>query len=147
MSVRVWAGPTVLLSNPTRYASKAGTYCTAHINFFPSNSDGTPASTWVLTIGRAADWTAASADTSLTDVFAGDLPTTIQNRDDLVWFLKARTIGSIPVGRRATIQANLDALGVPRADFTLTTPLWRVFRRIVSTLMEQDDNYGGGFHF
>lgn len=144
--IRVWASPPVLADGA--YSAKADQYCTGgFVNFFPSNLDGTPASTWVITVGRASDWTAAEADAALVDIFAGDLPGTIDSPQDLRAFIRSRTVGDVPVGRRQTIQANLDTLGVPRADFVLATPLWKVFQRITSTLLEKDFNFGSGFNF
>lgn len=149
MSVRVWAGPWVGTGTALDpYRPKAAQYCTrGSSNFFPSNSDGSPASTWVVAIGRAPDWTAASADAELTDIFAGDLPASIDTPSDLKVFLRTRTIGDIPLARRQQIQTNLDSLGVGRADFTLATPLWKVFRRIASTIFEKDDGFASGFNF
>jgi hypothetical protein len=148
MSVRVWAGPwigTGTTADP--YRPKAAQYCTAQASFFPSNSDGTPASSWVLTMGRAVDWTAAEADVELIDLFAGDLPQAADTPAELKAFLRTRTVGDVPVPRRSAIQANLDSLGVVRADFTLATPLWKVFQRVASTLFEKGFNFGAGFNF
>jgi hypothetical protein len=148
MSVRVWACPWVGTgTSDDPYRSRAQQYCTAFASFFPSNADGTPASSWVITFGRSADWTAASADAQLTDLFAGDLPGTIDSPADLRAFLRSRTIGDVPLARRQAIQANLDSLGVLRSDFTLTTPLWKVMQRVASTLFEKDANFAGGFNF
>jgi hypothetical protein len=128
--------------------AKAEQYCTGgFVNFFPSNVDGTPASTWIITIGRAADWTAASADTALVDIFGGDLPATVDSVADLKTLLRTRTVGDVPVARRNVITAQLDTLGVARADFTLTTPLWKVFQRVISVLLEKDANFASGFNF
>jgi hypothetical protein len=147
MSVRVWASPPVSLNGGTAFIPKAEQYCTGGArNFFPTNPDGTPASTWIITIGKAVDWTTASADAALVDVFAGDLPGTINSRDDLIAYLRIRTVGDVPIARRQTIQAQLDTLVVPRADFTLTTPLWKVFQRVISTLSEKDSNFAAGFN-
>lgn len=146
MSVRVWVSPAQ--QNADFYYAKAETYCAGGFaNFFPSKLDGTPASTWVITIGRAADWTAAGADAQLDDLFAGDLPGTINSRDDLLAFLRGRTIADVPLARRNAITAVLDKYAVPRSDFVGTTPLWKVFQRVASTLFEKDDNFGGGFGF
>jgi hypothetical protein len=148
MSVRVWAGPTVGSgTSADPYRPKAAQYCTAQASFFPSNSDGTPASAWVITIGRASDWTAAEADAQLTDLFAGDLPASIDTPAGLKAFLRTRTVGDVPIARRNALQANLDALGVVRSDFTLATPLWKVFQRVASTLFEKSFNFGAGFNF
>ena len=149
MSVRVWAGPWVLEDRGTGlvYYSKASQYCSGYANFFPSNEDGTPASSWVLTMGRAADWTAAEADAELIDLFAGDLPASANTPTELRTFLRTRTVGDVPVARRQAIQANLDALGVVSTDFTASTLLWKVFQRVTSTLFEKDFNFGAAFEF
>lgn len=149
MSARVWAGPWVQVIDPTPiYVSKAAQYCTGGwVNFFPSNADGTPASTWVLTMGRAVDWTPAEADAEMIDLFGGDLPASANTPDELRAFLRSRTVGDVPLVRRQAIQANLDSLGVVRSDFTLSTPLWKVFQRVCSTLFEKDANFGARFHF
>ncbi len=153
MSIRVYAGPWVNVAVPPApplYRSKlSNSYIpplTAFVNYFPSKSDGSPASSWVITFGRSADWVAVEADPEMIDLFAGDLPSAIQNRGDFVAFLRARTVSDVPAARRATIQANLDTLGIPRADFTGGTKLWKVFQRVVSTLFEKDDNFGAGFN-
>lgn len=149
MSVRVWAGPWVQEDRGVglAYYSKASAYCAQYANYFPSNLDGTPASTWVLTMGRAADWTAASADPDLIDLFAGDLPAAADTPAELRNYLRTRTIAQVPLARRNAITANLDILGVARADFVGTTPLWKVFQRVTSTLFEKDANFGAGFNF
>jgi hypothetical protein len=98
-------------------------------------------------MGRAADWTSALADSELIDLFAGDLPPAADTPSELRAFLRTRTVGDIPVGRRQTIQANLDGLSVVRSDFTLQTPLWKVFQRVSSTLFEKDANFASGFNF
>src|SRR5678815_5674826 len=96
MSLRVWASPPVLVSGVS--VAKAAQYCTGGAaNFFPSNADGTPASTWVITVGRAADWTAANADTALVDLFGGDIPTTVDTAADLKTLLRTRTVGDVPL--------------------------------------------------
>jgi hypothetical protein len=146
MSLRVWASPPVTVNGVN--TAKAEQYCTGgFVNFFPSNMDGTPASTWIVTVGRAADWTAASADAALVDLFGGDLPSTVDTTADLKSLLRTRTVGDVPLARRNTITGQLDTLGVARADFTLTTPLWKVFQRTISTLVEKDANFGSGFNF
>ena len=148
MSLRAWASPPVqmVIGGSLKWAGKAVQYCTqGNVSFFPSNADGTPAGTWVVTVGRAADWTAAAADVDLRDIFAGDLGTanTVAEFKSLA---KATTVGQVSVARRNAINANLDALGVSRADFTLATPMWKVFQRVVSTCLEKDHDFGGGFN-
>jgi hypothetical protein len=147
MSVRVWAGPWVLGGVPPAYDAKAAQYCAQYVNFFPSNTDGSPASSWVLTAGRAADWTAAEADVDLIDIFAGDLPASVNTPAELRNYLRTRTIAQVPLARRNAITANLDTLGVIRTDFVGTTPLWKVFQRVASTLFERDANFAAGFNF
>lgn len=151
MSVRVWSSPPVQVTNPQGFlvwTAKVVQYCSGgYINVFPSDLTGAPASTWIMTFGRAADWTAASADAQCTDLFAGDLPSTINTVPDLVAYLRPRTVGDVPTARRQTITTNLNNLGIVTSDFTLTTPLLKVLQRILSTLMEKDSNFGTGFVF
>lgn len=145
-SIRVWVSPPELVNNA--YFAKAEQYCDGgFVNFFPSNSDGSNASTWVVTIGRSSDWTAAAADSQLTDVFAGDLPTSVNTVIDLKVLLRTRTVGDVQSTRRQQITTNLTNLGVITTDFTLTTPLWKVFQRLISSLSEKDFNFAGGFSF
>ena len=127
------------------YRSKAATYGYQHSDFFPSKLDGTPASAWVLSVIRADDFTVIAADTSCDDLFGGDLPATVQTRDDLLTLLRARSVGDVPTARRTKITAVLDKYGVVRSDFTATTPLWKVMQRVASTLFERDDNFASVF--
>ena len=146
MSIRVWVSPPVLANNA--YTAKAEQYCDGgFVNFFPSNSDGSNASTWVVTVGRSSDWTAALADSQLVDVFAGNLPASISSVDDLKALLRANTVGDVPTVKRQQITTNLTNLGVATSDFTLATSLWKVFQRLISTLSEKDYNFAGGFGF
>lgn len=149
MSVRVWAGPWVqgTLDGAVVYRPKAADYCIGFASFFPSRADGTPASSWVLTMGRASSWAAAEADPEMIDLFAGDIPGAIDTPAELRAFLRGRTVGDVPLARRQAIQANLDTLGVARADFLASTPLWKVFQRVASTLFEKDYNFGAKFGF
>jgi hypothetical protein len=146
MSLRVWISPAVFVDG-TNF-SKAEQYCTGgFVNWFPVNSDGTAASPWVITVGRAPDWTAAEADLELDDLFGGDLPANIDTVDELRNLLRTRTVADVPIARRNRITAVLDEYGVQRADFVGTTPLWKVFQRVVSTLSERDYNFASGFRF
>jgi hypothetical protein len=147
VSVRVWISPPIFVAERQRYESTAQQYCSQFANFFPSKADGTPASAWVLTIGRSTDWTAAEADSELSDLFGGDLPSGINSPSDLKTLLRTRTISDVPLARRNAITAVLDEYGVPRADFTGATPLWKVFQRVSSTLFEKDANFASGFNF
>lgn len=148
MTIRVFASAPVStpFGNGTIYDAYAAKYCTGKVNFFPSKADGTPAATWVITIGKNTDWSAAEADPAVTDIFAGDLPGSVVDRDSLISFLKTRTISNVPLAKRNIITSNLDTLGVNRADFVGATKLWKVFQRIISSLSEKDDNYGSGFN-
>lgn len=124
------------------YRSKAWDfpgYSTSSI--FPTNlADGSPASPWVFTRIISPDFTAIDADPSCDDLFAGDLPNSIQSRADLAAFLKGRTVGNVPTARRNTIMAVIDKYGVDRSDFNLSTPLWRVVQRVAATLLARDGN-------
>lgn len=149
MSIRVWVSPPVLVNNGAfnEWQSTAQKYCAGFNNFFPSNADGSPASAWIITVGRAADWTAASADTALVDLFGGDLPSTIDTIAGLTALLRTRTVADVPLARRTAIINALDSIGVVHSDFTGTTPLWKVFQRVISTLAEKDSNFAAGFSF
>lgn len=114
-------------------------------DFIPSRLDGTPASPWAVSVIRTNDFAPITGDATCDDLFAGDLPAGVQTRDDLLALIRARTVGDVPAGRRAAIQAVLDKYAVPRADFTLATPLWRVMQRVASTLFEKDDNFAASF--
>lgn len=146
MTIRVWASPPVLVNGA--YFAKAEQYCDGgHINIFPSNSDGTPASTWVITVGRSSNWTAASADAQLTDVFAGDLPSAVDTIPEFKALLRNTTISKLSVARRNAINTALNSLGVATSDFTGTTSMAKVFKRLASTCVEKDDNFGMSFSF
>lgn len=148
MSIRVWVSPPIKVTNENAYYPKAENYCDGGcVNWAPVNSDGTPAATWWVTIGRASDWTAAAADSQLTDVFAGDLPASINTVADLKALLRTRVVGDIALARRQQITTNLNNFGVITSDFTLQTPLWKVFQRLISTLSEKDYNFGAEFSF
>jgi hypothetical protein len=150
MSIRVWISPPVQVDiggGNLVWKAKAEQYCLQSVNRFPVNPDGSPASAWVITAGRNADWTAAQADTDLDDLFGGDLPASIDTVDALKSFLRSRTISQVPTARRNAINAVLAEYGVVTTDFNGATPLWRVWQRVCSTLDEQDFNYAGGFKF
>lgn len=146
MAIRIYICPWVgsgTKADP--YRSKAVDYGYDTSSFFPSKLDGSPASTWVLSAIRAEDFSAIEGDATCDDLFAGDLPSTVTSRENLVNLLRARNVGDVPVARRNAITAVLDKYGVPRSDFTLTTPLWKVMQRVASTLFEKDDNFGSMF--
>ena len=114
-------------------------------SFFPSSSDGTPASTWVLCAVRADDFSTLDADATLDDLFGGDLPASVQTREDLLALLRGRTVSDVPVARRNKITAVLDKYGVRRDDFVGSTPLWKVMQRVASTLFEADYSFASAF--
>ena len=142
MSARVMISPVV----PPRagvYMSKAEQYCRSFVNFFPSNQDGTPASAWVVTIGRNSDWTAADADPQIETVFA--VPANIDTADELRAFLHGATVADLSAAQRSVLQAIFDAHGIYRGDFDLNTSGAKVVRRVISACLEQDFNFGMGF--
>lgn len=151
MSIRVYICPWV--GTGTRqdpYRSKAENlgYKTPPNNlttFSANTSEGPPASTWMISFIRSDDFSAIEADPTCDDLFGGDLPSSLQTRDDLLAFLRSRTVGDVPTSRRNAITAVLDKYGIARADFTTATPLWKVMRRVASTLFEQDDNFASAF--
>ena len=147
MSIRVYACPWIGDGQTvqTGYRSKMMQYSNRSASFFPSNADGSPASTWILTVAFLNDWSAVEADPTMLDIFSGDLPNSITSRTTLLSFLRSHTIADVPIARRTEIQATLDTLGVNRADFTGSTLLWKVFQRLVSSVIENDFNWGTHF--
>lgn len=146
MAIRVYICPVIGTgTRQDRFRSKAVDYYTTTSTFFPSKQDGSPASPWVLTVIGSADFSAIDADATCDDLFGGDLPATVQTRDDLLALLRTRTIGDVPTARRNAITAVLDKYSVVRSDFSTTTPLWKVMQRVSSTLIERDDNFASSF--
>lgn len=148
MASRVMISPVVSSLGPrgsTILRSKAEQYCDAFVNFFPSNQDGSSASLWVLTLGRASSWTAAQADSEIEFLFP--LPANVDTADELRAFLRGRTIGDLTVAQRNNLHAVLDNHGVNRADFTLETTGAKVLQRVVAALAERDFGFGMGFRF
>jgi hypothetical protein len=146
VALRVYITPWV--GSGTRedpYRSKAVDYYPEVSTFFPSKVDGTPASAWVVAVIRSSDFTAIDADSTCDDLFAGDLPGTVQTRDDLLTLLRSRTVANVPTARRNAITAVLDKYGVVRSDVVGSTPLWKVMQRVISTALERDDNFGAAF--
>lgn len=99
----------------------------------------------MLTAIRSTDFSGIDGDATCDDLFVGDLPQSITTRDELLQFLRDRTISDVPVARRNAITAVLDKYEIPRSDFVLATPLWRVMQRVSSYLFEQDDNFASAF--
>lgn len=134
------------VENPANvWHAKAEQYCTGgFVNYVPSMLSGVPATSIIMTIGRAASWTAADADAEIEVVIT--IPATIDTPDALRTQLRTKTVGDLTVGQRNSMQAVFDAHSIPRADFVLSTPLSRVFRRLCSWLFEQDENFGLGFN-
>lgn len=145
MSLRVYICPWI--GNGTRsnaYRSKADSYYPNVRNYFPSLLNGPPASPWVLSVVNSNDFSAIDADPTCDDLFAGDLPASVNTMNDIVSFLRARTVADVPLARRNAITAVLDKYNVIRTDIVGSTPLWKVTQRVISTLMERDDNFGFG---
>lgn len=137
---------TQVVDGITVNESKAEQYCEGgFVNFFPSKLDGTSATPFVMTVGRSADWTAANADAQIEVVIA--VPNTIDTPAALINLLRTKTVADLTSGQRSQMQAIFDNHSIPRSDFTLSTPLSRIFRRLVSFLFENDENFGLGFNF
>ena len=130
---------------PNAYAAKAEQYCTHSVSKLPAREDGWNATTWALTFGRAADWTAAIADSQIEFLFP--VPGSVDTADELRAFLRSRTIGDLTGPQRTNLQAILDNHGVNRADFTLATTGAQVMKRVVAALEEQDFGFGMNWHF
>lgn len=116
------------------YCSKVRQFGYQYSNFIPSNQDGTPKSTWALSVINSGDFTAIDADATCDDLFGGDLPAGVDTRAELKAFLRGKNVNDVPLARRNAIIAVLDKYAVDRTDFVGSTPLWRVFQRVVSTL-------------
>jgi hypothetical protein len=143
MSIRVMISPPVLVA-PNAYATKAEQYCHGgFVNYFPSNADGTPASTWVLTIGRAPDWTAADADPDVTRIFShpGDNVPAMKDA------FRSSSWGDLSGAERTRLIAVFGAIALPVSDFTAATQRWRIVRRMISWLMGMDENLAAGSNF
>lgn len=144
--IRVYICPVI--GTGTRqdpFRSKASQYGYQASSFLPSAADGTPAAPWTVTFVRADDFTAIEADATCDDLFAGDLPASVVTREDLLAFLRGRTLSQVPTNRRNAIIAVLDKYGVVRTDLTGTVTVWRLLRRVASTLFEQDDGFASAF--
>lgn len=146
MSVRVYICPwDGTGTHADIYRSRAQTLGYKCSYFLPTLLSGHPASVWVPTVVYANDFTSLDADPACDDVFAGDLPPAVQTREDLLQFLRGRTVSDVPVARRNAIIAVFDKYAINRADFVGATPLWKVFRRMASAVWEQDDRFSDGF--
>jgi hypothetical protein len=146
VAIRVYICPWV--GTGTRqdpFRSKASEFGYAVSTFFPSGSDGTPASPWVLSVVRSEEFSAIEADATCDDLFAGDLPQAISTREELLAFLRSRTLSDVPTARRNAIIAVLDEYGVVRSDLVGTTTVWRLMQRVASTLLERDDGFASSF--
>jgi hypothetical protein len=141
MSLRVYAGPTEFIEGEHR--AVVARYVTNHANlYWPVGLDGQPASTWVLTMCRATDWSLADADTRLINLFGPELNGTEETRDDFIAALSAKTLSQVGATRADAIKARLDALGVPYADFTGSTTMWELFNRLLGILATRDYKWG-----
>lgn len=144
MSIRIYAGGVQEYA-PGKFRAWAAQYMSPSINFWPSLTNGRPASDWVITIGRATDWLAADLDPTITNLFGPELDGTEETKEDVILALSAKTLAEVGLQRRAVIQARLDVLGVPYTDFTGTTTMWQLFKRVLSVLFERDSNWGYGW--
>lgn len=148
MASRMMISPvvTTVVNGVTFNRSKAESYCNlGFVNFFPVKEDGTNATSFVLTLGRATSWTAADADAQIEKLFP--IPASIDTAAELRDWLKTHTVADLTVAQRNAMQAIFDNHAIPRSDFTLTTTGAQVMQRIVSFLLERDFNFGLGFQF
>jgi len=140
--IRVYICPIIgtgVKGNP--YKSKGATFGYQYSNYIPSNpATGVPTSPWSLAVLKSNDWTAIEADPTCDDLFGGDLPANIDTNEELRALLKNRTVSDVPLARRNAIIAVLDKYGVDRSDFTGSTPLWRVFQRVMRDLFGANVN-------
>lgn len=138
MSVRIYVGPMEEVT-PTHWRSVASQYMTGgSLNFVPSAANGLPASAWVITIGRAASWTTADLDARITNMFGPELDGTEDTKADILAALQGKTLAQVGGVRATAIKARLDLMGVAYEDFTGSTTMLRLFRRVLATLMSRE---------
>jgi hypothetical protein len=131
---------------PDHLSSKAQQYCDlGFVNFFPSKADGRNASAWVMTLGRATDWAAATADPEIEFLFP--IPSAVDTSDELRDYLRATTYGDLTAPQKTNLQTIFDAHAILRSDFTAATTLAQIVQRVASTLFEKDHNFGMGSTF
>jgi len=122
---------------PGVFISKAEQYCDVGcVNIWATDQSNTPVGSWLISVGLSSDWSAAAADPQITFLFV--FPAGVNTLAEMKAYLRATTVGDLTAGRRSALQTRLDNLGVPRTDFTLATPLSKVFRRVVGFLKESD---------
>ena len=151
MTIRMYASPVDLLG-PATIPPKAQTgyypriwqYATRYRAIVSSkdDTDGSPALSWVVAIGQAADWTAADADAEMRLI--AEFPSSVTNFQEAKVFLKGQTVGDLSAALRTRFQNIFDALGINRSDFTLATPLFKVWKRLCSSQLEAGDNFSDG---
>lgn len=145
MASRMMLSP--MIESPANvWRSKAESYCDlGSVSYVPSLVTGVPATSFALTLGRAANWTAASADVQIEFLFP--VPANIDTPAELRNFLATHTVADLTVPQKTAMQAIFDAHGIPRADFTNATTGTQVMKRVVAYLFERDFNFGMGFQF
>lgn len=145
MASRVMISP-VIEPQPGFLNSKASLYCDlGFVNVFPSKADGRNASAWVMTIGRATNWTAANADPEIEFLFP--VPAEVDTADEFRDHLRVTTFGELTAAQKTNLQTIFDAHAIPRTDFTAVTTLAQVVQRVASFLFEKDHNFSMGFNF
>jgi hypothetical protein len=128
---------------PGIWLPKAEQYCSGASHVFPILDSGLPAAPWVLTMGRSNDWTLADADPEVTKILqhpSNDWGLVRQG-------LRNTAFSTLALAERNRIVAVFGQLGVPADDFTGNTTLFRMVRRLISWLLEQDDHLGNGIQF
>lgn len=148
MGLMIWSSPPVQVGVGGGWTSRAAQYCTqGYVNFIPSQANGTPATDWCVTFGRAPTWTTALADPLMTPLFPPSVSNSIQSPQALVQVLRNNTINDLTAGQRSALTAFAELHDIPHADFGLSTPMWRVYRRIVGRLMMEDEGFTASITF
>lgn len=84
---------------------------------------------WALVRVEADDFTLIDSDPDCRSVFENFFDV-FNTRQDLIDGLRIRTVADIPVARRAALRARLASLGIDVSDFSTSTPLMAIMRRL-----------------
>lgn len=133
MSIRIWISPPVERA-PNVWMSLAEQYCRRSVNWFPTGPNGTPASSWVVTMGESDDWSGADADGVMFDPFNNILPLSIDTVNALRTYLHNTRLTDVPASVEARLRGKATQLSIPMDDMSSMTTLAEVLERIVMTL-------------
>lgn len=134
---------TTAYDKPHQYIAQLITSVPRYDALGDLNADwGKPKFTRALCIVAAIDWAAFDADAA--EILL--LPDTgLNTRAEVLAAIKAATVASIPLAYRTKWTSVLTELGVSAADIVGSTPLARVFRRVLAALDASGANEDGFF--